>query len=227
VWPAFAVVVALLAASGIHGTLAHADTPACSQGHGGPTAELFATDNTAVITDPNDTRLRDPLQLFELQADETIAQSGGVAVGSTLVDGVFWSDTLSQTTYERSREFHVCGLDDDMLRSVAHQLRRQFHQESVLTFEYLPLGAPASTAAIVEVPDIDLVRFHDALVTDVSARDRIAGGSVSAEETLILVADTRDLDTMRRLVGEAGGQWLTATVAYGKREFVGSALGPE
>jgi hypothetical protein len=42
-----------------------------------------------------------------------------------------------------------------------------------------------------------------------------------AEHTLILVAETRDLDIVRRLVGEVGGQWAGATVTYGKREFVG------
>lgn len=221
VWRALAVVAAESAAAIILGTLAHADASACSPGEARPTAELFATDNTAVITDPDDMRLRDPLQLFELQADATIAQSGGLAMGSTLMDGVFWSDTVRQTTYERSREFHLCGLDEDTLRSVADQLRRQFDQESVLTFEYLPQDTATATAAIVQVPDIDLARFHDALVADASARDRIEGGSVSAEKTLILVADVRDLDIVGRLVGEAGGQWVTATVTYGKREFVG------
>jgi hypothetical protein len=37
---------------------------------------------------------------------------------------------------------------------------------------------------------------------------------------LILIADNGDLDVARRLVGEAGGSWNTATVAYGKCEFV-------
>jgi hypothetical protein len=215
------VILVLSATATTLATPADADPPVCPQGEIGSAAELFATDNTAVITDPNDPRLRDRLQLFELEADATIAHSGGFAMGSTLIDGAFWSDTLHQTTYERSREFHLCGLDDDGLRSAADQLCHQFGQESVLTFHYLPRDSAAATAAIVEVPNIDRVRFHDALVGDVPARDRIEGGSVTPEGTLVLVADTADFDIARRLVGEAGGQWATATVTYGKREFVG------
>ena len=169
-------------------------------------AELFATDDT------------DPL--FEMQADVTIALNGAAVTGSTPLDGVYWSNALQQSTHERSREFHLCGADGSS-RTAAEALRRQFTQEAVLTFDYLPQNAPQQDAIIIAVPDVDIARFGDALVADPTARNRLRGGSVTTtDHTLILVAGDDDLDLARRLVGEAGGSWDAATIAYGKREFV-------
>jgi hypothetical protein len=203
-------------------TPARSDAPACQPGdRSSPRAELFVTDNTAVITDPGASQLQDGLQLFEMQADVTIAQNGAAVAGSTLVDGVFWSDELQQTSYERAREFHLCGADEPTLHTVAEALRRQFNQKSVLTFDYLPQDASGANAITIDVPDIDIARFRDALVADSAAHNRLPGGSViTTDHTLILVAGNGDLDIARRLVGEAGGCWNAATVAYGKREFV-------
>lgn len=184
-------------------------------------AELFATDNTAFITDPGAGKLQDGLGLFEIQADTTIAQSGATVTGSTLLDGVFWSDELKQNTYERSREFHLCGAAEPTLHTVAETLRRQFNQEAVLTFEYLPQHAPGANAMAITVPDVDITRFRNAFVADSAAQTRLLGGSVTTtDHTLILVAANGDLDVARRLVGEAGGSWDAASIAYGKREFV-------
>ncbi|BBZ37682.1 hypothetical protein MCNS_07450 [Mycobacterium conspicuum] len=170
-------------------------------------AELFITDNT------------DPL--FEIRADVTIALAGAAATGSTPLDGVYWSTRLQQTTAERSREFHLCSPDEPTLHALAEALRTQFHQEAVLTFDYLPQDAPDAHAVAVTVPDVDLAHFRDALVSDSTARRRLRGGSVApAEHTLILITDTADLDVARRLVTEAGGRWDAATIAYGRREFV-------
>jgi hypothetical protein len=170
-------------------------------------AELFATDNT------------DPL--FEIQADVTIAQNGATVTGSTLLDGVFWSNELQQTIYERSREFHLCGADEPTLHNAAEALRRQFNQEAVLTFDYLPQHAPTANAITITVPDIDITRFRDAFVADSAVHHRLHGGSVTTtDHTLILVAGNGDFDVARRLVSEAGGSWNAATIAYGKREFV-------
>jgi hypothetical protein len=194
-------------------TPARGDGPACRP------AELFATDDTAVITDIS--QLHDELQLFEIQADVTIALNGAAVTGSTLVDGVFWSDKLQQSTYERSREFHLCSADEPTLHTVAEALRLRFNQEAVLTFEYLPQNAPEANAIIIDVPDIDIVRFHDAFLADSAAHHRLLGGSVTTtDHTLVLVAGNGDLDVARRLVGEAGGSWNTVAIAYGKREFV-------
>lgn len=169
-------------------------------------AELFAADST------------DPL--FEMQAEVTIASTGAAVTGSTPLDGVYWSNTLQRGTYERSREFHLCGAAGSS-RTAAEALRRQFNQAAVLAFDYLPQQAPEGNAIIIAVPDVDIARFGDALSADPAARDRMRGGSVTtADHTLILVAGNDDRDVARRLVAEAGGTWDAATIAYGKREFV-------
>jgi len=170
-------------------------------------AELFVSDDT------------DPL--FEIQADVTIAQNGAAATGSTPLDGVYWSAELQQTSSERSREFHLCSPDELTLHTLADALRRQFHQEAVLTFDYLPQDAPGANAVTVTVPDIDLARFRAAFGSDAAAHRRLRGGSVTTtDHTLILITATGDLDVTRRLVGAAGGGWDAATIAYGRREFV-------
>lgn len=167
-------------------------------------AELFATDNA------------DPL--FEPQADATIALNGDVVTGSTPLDGVYWSDALQRLTFERAREFHLCGGSS---HTAAEALRRQFDQEAVLAFDYLPQHAPHEDAILVAVPNVDIARFGDALAADPVARHRIRGGSVTTtDHTLILVAGDGDVDVARALVGEAGGNWSAATIDYGRREFV-------
>ena len=179
---------------------ARGDVPGCHP------AELFAADNT------------DPL--FEMQADSAIALAGASVTGSTPLDGVYWSEALQRTTYERSREFHLCGAGGP-LHTAADALRRRFNQETVLTFDYLPQHAPEEDAIIIAVPDVDINRFGDALGADPTARNRLRGGSVTTtDHTLILVAGNDDLDLARRLVAEAGGNWNAATIAYGRREFV-------
>jgi hypothetical protein len=177
------------------------------------TAEIFATGNSG--------HSDQGLQLFEIQADVTIALNGAAVTGSTLLDGAFWSDELQQTTAERSREFHLCGVDEPTLHTVAEALRSQFNQEAVLTFDYLPEHAPEANAVIITVPAIDIARFRDAFVADSAAHRRLLGGSVTTtDHTLILVAEKADLDIACQLVGAAGGDWATATIAYGNREFV-------
>ncbi len=208
-------------------TLAKGDVGACQPGdQSSPHAELFATNNTATITDPGSiagSQLHDGLQLFEMQATTTIARHGAAVAGSTLVDGVSWSKELQQNTYERSREFHLCGVDQPTLHALAEALRRQFNQKSVLTFGYLPQNAPEANAVTIDVPGIDIARFGDALAADAAAHNRLPGGSVTTtDHTLILIAGSDDLGIARRLIDAAGGSWNAATIAYGKREVVGS-----
>lgn len=180
-------------------------------------AELFATDNTTVSTD----QPPDDLGLFESQASVAIAQTGAMVTGSTLVDGVFWSSQLQQITHERSRQFHLCVTDGPMLHTAAEVLRRQFNQETALTFEYLRHDAPQADAILIAVPDVDFTRFRDALVADSTAQHRLLGGSVTTtEHTLLLVTAHDDLDIARRLIDEAGGSWNAATIDHGRREFV-------
>ncbi|MFI9506151.1 hypothetical protein [Nocardia sp. NPDC052566] len=186
-----------------------------------PTAELFATDNTATITDPDDQRLRTRLEAFELTVDGIVVQNVALPVGSTLVSGVFWSDERQQATYERSRNFHIACAAGPELQRLADQVRSRFHQESVLTFEPLPQNAPGVDAFTVEVAGIDVHRFRDALVADPVAREHLVGGSVTEDKTLILVADLADYTLTQQFVTALGGNWNTAKVKYGDREFVG------
>jgi hypothetical protein len=170
-------------------------------------AEFFVTDNA------------DPL--FEPQADVTIARDGVAVTGSTPLDGVYWSSARQQLTFERSREFHLCGTDAAAVHSAAEALRRQFNQESVLSFDYLPPPAPKDNAILITVPDVDIGRFGDALAADPAARDRLRGGSVTTtDHHLILVAGNDDRELARRLVNEAGGDWDAAAITNGRSEFV-------
>ncbi|MEC4762417.1 hypothetical protein VT930_04735 [Mycobacterium sherrisii] len=168
-------------------------------------AELFVADTA------------DPL--FELQADATIVRSGVAVTGSTALDGIWWSDARRQLSFERSREFHLCSTDPSTLHRAGEALRRQFDQESVLSFDYLP--RQASTAIIITAPNIDIARLGDALAADPTARTRLRGGSVTAtDHTLILVADRADRELAQKLVSAAGGNWDDIQTDYGTSEFV-------
>ncbi|MCX4615061.1 hypothetical protein OHB25_07775 [Streptomyces mirabilis] len=86
-------------------TLGVADAGSAQAGpaaRGRPTAEIFATDNTAIITDPADSRLNTRLTLFDQEVRKIIHAHGARSGSSTLLDGVFWSGDLRKATYERS-----------------------------------------------------------------------------------------------------------------------------
>ena len=183
-------------------------------------AEMFATDNTAVITDPQDRRLRDPLTAFEFRADADVLRALALPVGSTRVEGVYWSDSAQRATYESSREFHIACIDAPGLHGLAGALRTEFHQDSVLTFRPLPRADAAADAIVAQVPGLTITRVHDALVADPVVRERLGGASVTDSGLGILVADRADLDLVRRFVIAAGGNWDAATIRYGSREFV-------
>jgi hypothetical protein len=184
-------------------------------------ALIFATNNTAIIIDPADPRLRTHLVRFDHEVRAIVRAGGAHAGRSTLLDGVFWSGDLQQTTYERSREFDVTGVSAAGLHHIADVVRKTFDQESVLTFEFLPRTAPRADAVEIEAPGADVRRLHDALTTDPDARERLGGGSVTPAGHLILVAARTDLALARRVVTESGATWSAATVRYGAEEFVG------
>lgn len=186
-----------------------------------PQAELFATNNTAVITNPADPRLRTRLLRFDRQVRRIVHDNGARTRHSALLDGVFWSSDLRQTTYERSRRFDLDRTNTLELRHIADLVRKQFRQESVLTFEYLPRSSPRADAVRIEVPGLTVRRLHDGLVADPKARDQLVGGSVTMGGRLILVAERADYDIARRFVIRIGGNWKRATIRYGDREFVG------
>jgi hypothetical protein len=117
---------------------------ALAHGHD-PDAQIFATNNTAVITDPADPRLSDPLKGFAREVERIVAKGGGSPRGSQLLDGVFFSSDLGTTTFERSREFDVDHVADDELHAIADGVRSRFDQESVLTFDNCARATTRST----------------------------------------------------------------------------------
>lgn len=195
--------------------------PFCAPGDPNQTtAELFATTNTATITDPADPRLSDQLTLFDTEVRLNALMELGTVNGSEPVDGVFWSDQNQQITYETSRRFDLACTGSENLCWIADDLRLRHNQEAVLGIAYLPPDNERSDGFLVRVPGVDVTRLHDALLTDPVARDRLVGGSVTRDGTLILVADRADLDVTRSFVEGLGAQWDPSAVRYGDRELV-------
>lgn len=186
-----------------------------------PDAEIFATNNTAVITDPGDPRLDDPLLGFGRKVERIIHRGGGVPRGSQLLDGVFFSSDLQETTFERSRDFDVDRVTPRELRDIAEQVRQRFGQESVLTFDYPERPSDPVDSVEVEVPGLDAQRLRDGLLADPEARDRLFGGSVTLDGRLVLIAGREDLPLVKRFVTSIGGDVRAAVIRSGHREFVG------
>ncbi|GAB2839160.1 hypothetical protein GCM10027200_43880 [Lentzea nigeriaca] len=191
-----------------------------------PYPEIFATNNTAIITDPNDPRLKDRLVEFDREVRGIVLANGGVTTRSTLLDGVFWSSDLQQTTFERSRKFDVT-LNEESLRHTASTIGKQFRQESVLTFRFLPANSPKVDAVQVEVDGITAQQVRDGLVKDAVAREKLGGGSVTLRNKAILIANVNDLPTVRTFVTNLGGDMSKATVRKGALEFVSAEAARE
>jgi hypothetical protein len=186
-----------------------------------PDAEIFATNNTAVITDPADPRLHDRLRGFDASVKRIIENGGGVPRTSRLLDGVFFSSELQTTTFERSRDFDVDGVTVRELRTIAKRIRRRFHQQAVLTFDYPERSSDLRDGVEVELPGIDAQRFREGLLADREARERLFGGSRTLGGRLVLIAARTDLALARRFATAIGGDFKKATVRFGHREFVG------
>ncbi|SMD14050.1 hypothetical protein [Lentzea albidocapillata] len=190
-----------------------------------PCPEIFATNNTAIITDPADPRLRDGLVRFDREVRGIVRANGGLTTRSTLLDGVFWSSELQQTTFERSRKFDVT-LDEESLRHTASTISKQFRQESVLTFRFLPANSPKVDAVQVEVDGITATQVREGLLADAIAREKLGGGSVTLHNKAILIADVDDLPTVRAFVTGIGGDIRKAKVRKGTWEFVSAEENP-
>jgi hypothetical protein len=186
-----------------------------------PDAELFATNNTRVITDPADPQLHDPLLGFERKVERIVERGGGKPRGSQLLDGLFFSSDLQATTFERSREFDVDRVTAGELHAIADRVRQRFDQESVLTFDFPEHAWDPVDAVQIEVPGIDAQRLRDGLLADRETAERLFGGSVTLDGRLVLIASLADLDVARHFVSEIGGDLGAATVRYGDEEFVG------
>ncbi|NML51800.1 hypothetical protein HHL19_22905 [Streptomyces sp. R302] len=183
-------------------------------------AELFATDNTAIITDPADPRLDTRLVRFEREVRGILRAHGARPGASTLLEGVFWSSDLQRATYERSREFDVDRVGRDGLRHIAGVIAKRYHQESVLTFRCLPRTSPETDAVRIQADGVTSTRLHDALLADPQARERLGGGSTTLDEQLILVAPLADLPLAQKFTKDLGVDWNTVEVWYGDEEFV-------
>src|SRR5918999_1309601 len=158
-----------------------------------PDAEIFATNNTAVITDPADPRLRDKLTGFARETERIVERGGGSPRGSQLLDGVFFSSDLGTTTFERSRRFD------------ADDVRSRFGQQSVLTFDHLPREDDEVNAIELEVPGVSAQALREGLLADETAREELFGGSVTLSGRLLLVAELADADLARAFAERIGG----------------------
>jgi hypothetical protein len=185
-----------------------------------PDAEIFATNNTALITEPDDPRLDAQLKGFARRVTRIIEEAGGSPRGSELLDGVFFSSDLGGTTFERSRAFDVDHVTDAELHDIAETVRRRFLQQSVLTFDHLPKDDPDADAVELEVPGVTATALRDGLLADAEARERLFGGSVALDEHLLLVADRADAQLARTFAERIGGNLRRAETRYGEREFV-------
>jgi hypothetical protein len=176
-------------------------------------AEIFATDNTATITDPRDPRLDDHLKGFARRVERIIDDGGGHSRGSELLDGVFFGDEL---TFERSRRFAVDRVSNHELDDIAETIRRRFLQQSVLTFD--PDG-PVD-AVLLDVPGVSAKALQKGLTEDQEARERLFGGSVTLDRRLLLVAALEDAEFARDFAKRIGGDVKRAKTRYGARRFV-------
>ncbi|MEU3915390.1 hypothetical protein [Streptomyces sp. NPDC029721] len=202
------------------GTAQAAPAQDTAAGSACPAGEVFATNNTAVITDPADPRLKTRLSGFDHEVRGIIRANGAWAGRSTLLDGVFWSEEQKQTTYERSREFDVNHVGRDGLHHIAGVIAKQYHQESVLTFRCLPRTSPETDAVEIQADGVSATRLRDALAADPEARERLGGGSVTLGGRLILIAPLTDLPLAQRFASRLGVDWSKARVRYGDEEFV-------
>jgi hypothetical protein len=215
-----AIVMASVAAAAFCAVLGD---PALADRHRLPDAEIFAASTTAVITDPADPRLDDRLVGFKRTVERVIRRHGARPRGSQLLDGVFFSSILGMTTFQRSRDFDIDRVSRAELRDIAERVRRRFHQQSVLTFDYAERRRHGAGAVEVEVPGVSAERVRDGFLADQAARQRLQGGSVTLDGRLILIAARKDLALVKRFVAEIGGDFDDAAVRHGRRDFVALA----
>ena len=156
-----------------------------------------------------------------LQVTRIMRRGGGKPRRSQLLDGVFFSSILGMTTFQRSRDFDVDRVSRKQLHEIADRVRRRFHQQSVLTFDYAERRRDPVDSVEVVVPGVGARDLRDGFVADADARERLMGGSVTLDRRLILIAAIEDLGLVKRFVAEIGGDFDDAKVRRGRREFVG------
>lgn len=216
--------LAMLAVGAVAATGGAATATADGHGplmRGTPDAAIFASNNTATITDPADPRLGKQLNGFARKVTRIIHRGGGVPRGSQLLDGVFFSSDSGTTTFERSREFAVDDVTDAELHAIAEEVRVRFGQQSVLTFDHLPDNEELD-AFEVQIPGLDATRLREGLLANPDAAARLFGGSVTLDGRLVLIAELADFALVRAFVTDTlGADFATASFRFGDREFVG------
>jgi hypothetical protein len=202
-------------------TAAALTAPPALAHHREPDAEIFATNNTRLITDPADPALHDRLRGFAAKVKRVIRRGGGVPARSQLLDGVFFSAAFRTTTFERSREFDLNHVSIRQLHDIAETIRVRFRQQSVLTFDHLRARDARVDAVELEVPGITADALRFGMLADAQAREELFGGSVTQDHRLLLVAELADLRLAKRFAARIGGDLADAGLHYGDSEFVG------
>jgi hypothetical protein len=211
----------MTAAGLLAGLLAIAPTAASAHGSGGlPDAEIFATNNTAVITDPDDPRLDKQLNGFARRVTRIIEEGGGTPRGSQLLDGVFFSSDLNYTTFRALARLRRGPRHRRELRAIAERVRRRFNQQSVLTFDYLPAHAKRVDGVELEAPGVSADALRQGLLDDQVAREALFGGSVTQDGRLLLVADLANADLARTFAAKIGADLGRAITRPGDKELV-------
>ena len=210
------------AATTLAAVLAVVPSSASAHGSGGlPDAEIFAANETALITDPADPRLDKRLTGFARTVKRIIRYGGATPRGSQLLDGVFFSSELNLTTFESSRDFDMDRVSVGELEAIAERVRRRFDQQSVLTFDYLPAKANRVDGVELEVPGVSADALRHGLLDDKAAREALFGGSVTQDGRLLLVADLANADLACTFAADIGGELGRAITRPGDIEFVG------
>jgi hypothetical protein len=107
------------------------------------------------------------------------------------------------------------------LHDIADRVRRRFDQESVLTFDFPERPGDPLDAVQIEVPGVSAQRLRDGLLADREAAERLFGGSVTLDGTLVLIAGFADVEVAKGFITEIGGDLGAATIRQGHEEFVG------
>ena len=186
-----------------------------------PDAEIFATNNTAVITDPADPRLSDPLKGFARQVERIIDDGGGeparLAAARRRVlllrSGDHDVRALARVRRRPRRRDELHTIADDDPRALRPAVGADVRQAAG--------RRPDVDAVELEVPGVSAQALRDGLLADAEARERLFGGSVTQDGHLLLVADCADAD-LARDVREADRRRREAreVTRYGEREFV-------
>jgi hypothetical protein len=212
--------MSFLVAALVAAVFALSSAPAFAAADRLPDAEIFGSSTTTVITDPADPQLGVKLVGFKRAVEGIIRRGGGSPRHSQLLDGVFFSSLLGVTTLERSRDFDIDGVSRTELRDIAQRVRRRFHQQSVLSFDYRERRGDPVDAVEVEVPGVNARRLRKGFLADARARERLQGGSVTMDGHLILIAALEDHRLVKRFVKELGADYRKAKIRRGRREFV-------